>query len=388
VRVDLDADLPDDLAALVVYGPTGDFSDWQLNQLDQFVLRGGSLVAFLQPWDVGLQLMGRGGKPEKPSMTKRSSNLAALLEHYGLKPTGALVVEPKAHGEVSLMQYLQQGDRLIPFQSVPLPYPMLPTLKEMDRTDPLVRATPTLTLPFATWFELKGSEGVTTAALVSSSGEAASVDSATFPLDPELQVTEALKAPVGKPLPVVATSHGKFVSYFKGKTRPAKPAKASAEGEGEKPDDKPEAAKKPDLDAGEGRVLAIGSALGLTSLAREVIFEGFKSEDALGQGGELFMKLEDFRLRFENWSTRLSQVEHTLQNNMQFLQNALDWSVQRGAIAELRSKQYTERPLAITDPEEAGLERTLGIALPTTLLLAFGAFWTLRKKARVRRLSA
>jgi ABC-type uncharacterized transport system involved in gliding motility auxiliary subunit len=387
VRVDLDADLPDDLAALVVYGPTGDFSDWQLHQLDQFVLRGGSLVAFLQPWDVGLQLMGRGGKPEKPSMTRRSSNLEGLLTHYGLKPSGALVVEPKAHGEVSLMQYLQQGDRLIPFQSVPLPYPMLPTLKEMDRTDPLVRATPTMTLPFTTWFELTPTEGVTTAALVSSSSEAASVDSATFPLDPELQVAEALKAPAGKPLAAVAASRGKYTSYFKGKTRPTKPAKAASEAE-DKPEDKPERAKKPDLDAGEGRVLAVGSGLGLTSLAREVIFEGFKPEDALGQGGELFMKLEDFRLRFENWETRLSQVQHTLQGNLQFLQNALDWSVQRGAIAELRSKQYTERPLAITNPDEAGLERALGISLPTTLLLVFGAFWTLRKKARVRRLSA
>lgn len=389
VRVDLDADLPDDLAALVVYGPTADFTDWQLHQLDQFVLRGGSLIAFLQPWDVGLQLMGRGGQPEKPSMTKRSSNLAALLEHYGLKPTGALVVEPKAHGEVALMQFLQQGERLIPFQSVPLPYPMLPTFKEMDGSDPLVRSTPSMTLPFTTWFELKSTEGVTASALVSSSTEAASVARADFPLDPELQVAEALKAPAGKPLPVVVTSRGTFTSFFKGKARPAKPEVPKAESEEAKPtEDKPDAAKQVDRDTGEGRVLAIGSGLGLTSLAREVIFEGFKSEDALSQDGGLFMKLEDFRLRFENWSTRLDQVQHTLQGNLQFLQNALDWSVQRGAIAELRSKQYTERPLSITDPDEAGFERAVGVALAPLLLLGFGFVWSARRKARIRRLSA
>jgi ABC-type uncharacterized transport system involved in gliding motility auxiliary subunit len=388
VRVDLDADLPDDLAALVVYGPSGDFTDWQLHQLDQFVLRGGSLIAFLQPWDVGLQLMGRGNQPEKPSMTKRSSNLAALLEHYGLKPTGALVVEPKQHGEVALMQFLQQGDRLIPFQSVPLPYPMLPTFKDMDGTDPLVRSTPSMTLPFTTWFELKPSDGVTTSALVSSSAEAASVDSADFPLDPELQVAEALKAPVGKPLPVIATARGTFTSYFKGKTTPTKPQAPKADGDDAKKDDKPGAAEKPDLAAGEGRVLAIGSGLGLTSLARDVIFEGFKPEDALSQDGGLFMKLEDYRLRFENWSTRLDQVQHTLQGNLQFLQNALDWSVQRGAVAELRSKQYTERPLSITDPDEAGLERALGISLAPALLVGFGLIWSARRKARIRRLSA
>jgi hypothetical protein len=387
VRVDLDKDLPDDLAALVVYGPTGDFSDWQLHQLDQFVLHGGSLVAFISPWDVGLQLWGKGGEIEKPRMIKQNSNFHAFLAHHGLRVNGALVLEPEAHGDLSLMQFLRQGERLVPFQSVPVPYPMLPTFSDMDTSDPLVRATPTLTLPFTTWFELEQRQGLETTALVRASRRAASVDDAAFPLDPQQQIETVLRNPANRDMAVVALARGEFTSYFNGKTRPEKP-KTDADKESDKNATEPPSPRAT-LEKGSGRVLAIGSNLGLTSLGKDVIFEGFKTEDVMPQGGgALFMKLEDFRTRFENWSTRLDQVQATLQNNLQFLQNVMDWSVQQDAIAELRSKQYAERPLDITDSTDHTVYRALGIALSPALLLVFGAFWTLRRRARRRSLAA
>ena len=54
-----DGPVPTSVSSLVIFGPKGSFSPWQLYQIDQFVLRGGSLVVFQNPWDVSLKTSRR-----------------------------------------------------------------------------------------------------------------------------------------------------------------------------------------------------------------------------------------------------------------------------------------------------------------------------------------
>jgi len=84
---------------------------------------------------------------------------------------------------------------------------------------------------------------------------------------------------------------------------------------------------------------------------------------------------------------RIGQVQQTLQSNLQFLQNVLDWSVQREGLAELRSKQYAPRPLSVMEGGDKSFIKAIGLLLPTLLFLGFGGLWLMRRKSRTRRLA-
>ncbi len=387
VKVDLDDEIPPDVHALVVYGPKGDFSDWQLYQLDQFVMGGGSLIAFLNPWDVNIQLYSPKGDIEKPSLKKNSSNLSNLLGNYGIKPSGAMLLDPQKHGLIALMQFLRQGERLIPFQSRGTEYPMIPTFEDFDASDPLVRSTTSLTLPFTTTLQLEPKPNLQVTALVTSSKNAVTMDDPNFPLDPGAQA-EKIAGQTGQPHVVAAVAHGTFESAYKGKAAPTK-LEASATG----PDGKPEP-KKPDVaattvprrDSGEGRVLVIGSNLGLQPLSNDVVFEGFTLQMVAGEGMDYIEKFRQYQANFQNWSTRINQVQHTLQENLQFMQNVLDWGVQRGGLAELRSKQDAARTLDLADDSSHGTYKAVAvIGLPAVFLIVSVILWAVFRGARRRR---
>lgn len=388
VKVDLDEDLPEDVQALVVFGAKSAFSDYQLYQLDQFVMRGGSLVAFLFPFDVKLQLMNTKGEiDESGSLAKNTSNIDDLLASWGIKPTKKLVVDPGSNGEVILYAQVKALRGFV--QQTGFAYPALPTFKDFDTADPLVRATTSLTLPYPTSLELTPKPGVEVTALVKSSDAAVQVDDPAFPMYPPQAQESALAGKGGEgPLTVAAVAKGTLESYFKGKAAPAKPAKP------EGGDNKPDASKdlpgdsKPKLDSGSGRVLVVGSNLGLLPLSTDAIFEGFNLSMIAGEGGgiENFEKFRGYQVNYQNWSMRIGQVQHTLQSNLQFLQNVLDWSVQREGLAELRSKQYAPRPLSVA-AGDTGFIKVSGLLLPAVVFSVFGAFWMLRRKSRTKNLA-
>ncbi len=390
-RIDLDEEVPDDVQAMVVFGAKSTFSDYQLYQLDQFVMRGGSLVVFLYPWDVKVQLMNaRGEFDQSGSLSKNNSNIDDLIAHWGLKPSKKLVMDGTQNGELALyVQFLRQGDRLIPFQQAGLAYPALPSFSDFDTSDPLVRSTSSLTLPFTTSLELVTKPGVELVSLVRSSKNAVLIDDTGFPAYPPQAQEQALVGKAGEgPVTVAALARGDLESYFKGKGAPMKPTKGDKPEEPKK-DDVP-GKDRPRLDQGKGRVLVIGSNLGLLPLSNASIFEGFDLSMISGQGGgfEHFEKFRGYQVNYQNWSMRIGQVQDTLRSNLQFLQNVLDWSIQREALAELRSKQYAPRPLETLDDAGKGTVKALGLVLPAVLFLGLGGLWFLRRRARIRKLIA
>lgn len=388
-RVDLDQALPDDVSALVVFGPKSSFSDYQLYQLDQFVMRGGSLVVFLYPWDIKMQLMNtKGNVEESGTLSKNGSNIGQLLAHWGIKPSDKLLVDKTQNGKIALYtQFLRQGDRVIPFQQSGFDYPALPSFTDFDTSDPLVRATTSMTLPWPTSLELSTPPGAEVIPLVRSSKAAVLVDDTSFPVyPPQLQEERLAGQTGGEPHVVAALAKGELKSYFAGKEAPKKPAE-DKDDPGKKKDEVVPT-DRPRVEAGPGRVLVVGSNLGLLPLSRDTIFEGFDLSMVAGQGGgiEHFEKFRGYQMNFQNWSMRIGQVQHTLQSNIQFLQNVLDWSVQRGGLAELRSKQYAPRPLSIMDSGDKGFVVALGLVLPSLLFLGLGGLWVLRRRARTKHL--
>ena len=347
-RVELDGPVPTSVSSLVIFGPKGSFSPWQLYQIDQFVLRGGSLVVFQNPWDVSLQNLSPQGEMNVSGLKKNSSNIGELLAQWGIKATGALVAEPQSNDEITVLALIRQGQLTWQTQRK-FPYPLLPVLSEFDEASPLVRSVASLSLPYTTNLELTPKEGLELTALVSSSPAAVTVNDPSFPVEPNAQVGRLATMEGSGPLVVAATSTGSFSSYFKGKDAPKDPNPKDEKGEGSTT---PEAGADKRLDDGEGRVLVIGSNLGLEPLGRDAIFEGFDLTMLTEQNFEVMDTARQWVANLQNWEVRLGQVQHTLSDNLQFLFNVLDWSIQQEGLVEIRSKQYTRRPLEQLDEEQ------------------------------------
>ncbi|MGM0576584.1 MAG: Gldg family protein [Myxococcota bacterium] len=383
VKVDLSEEIPDDVAGLVLFGPSADLEDWQLWRIDQFVMGGGSLVVFLDGWDVRLMNLSPGGEMNVTELARTASNAEDLLAHYGLKPRGDLVAEPSSHDVITVLSLIEQGQ--LTWQSQrEFPYPLLPIFRRFADDSPLVRALPALTLPFTGSLEVADAEGREVTPLVESTPEAASLTDEDLPLQPEALLSRTQEAEADGPLVVAASATGTFTSYFVGDDVPEPPGDG-----GEEEEEEETASTNPErLDEGRGRVLVVGSNLGLEDLSRETLFEGFDLADLTGQGAgmEVVEKFRGWAANLQNWELRLNQIQHTLPDNIQFLFNALDWSIQKEALVEIRSKQYRRRPLKQLDEGTQSTVRVAAVALAPLLFMLFGVIAWMRRRARKRRL--
>ena len=125
----------------------------------------------------------------------------------------------------------------------------------------------------------------------------------------------------------------------------------------------------------------------LAQNSKEVVFDGFDLSMIAGEGMDWIEKFQQYGANYRNWSTRIQQIQRTLMENIQFLQNVLDWSVQRGGLAELRSKQLITRPLETTSDGDRTRYRVMGLVVPAALFLAFGGVWALLRNRRRKSLS-
>jgi ABC-type uncharacterized transport system involved in gliding motility auxiliary subunit len=216
-RVSLDADrIDDDVKVLVVIHPRG-ISDKTQYALDQFVLRGGKLIAFLDPnayFDqMGSMAMGGGGTP---------SSLDKLLKAWGLGfDTGKVVLD---------MRYLTgAGART------------LPTLLSLNDAafspdDIATARLGSLLMPFAGAFTGKPAPGLNEAVLIKSSAYSQLVDSFAATAQGETAVKSFQPSNIQYALAVRLT--GRFKTAFpdgkpkaddKGKAAPPKTPEAKPE---------------------------------------------------------------------------------------------------------------------------------------------------------------
>src|SRR3989440_5534235 len=193
-RVSLDAErIDDDIKVLLVIHPRG-IGERAQYALDQFVLRGGKLIAFLDPSAYFDQLgqmggMGGGGTP---------SSLDKLLKAWGLSfDSGKVVLD---------MRYLTgAGAR------------SLPTLLSLNDNafDPHDVATArlgSLLMPFAGAFTGKPADGLSEAVLMKSSTYSQLVDSFAATAQGEAAI-RAFK-PSGTEYPLAVRLTGKFKTAF------------------------------------------------------------------------------------------------------------------------------------------------------------------------------
>ena len=87
--------VPEGVRSMLVVGPQEPLNDWALFQIDQFLLRGGSLMLFLDSHNIWVSQgggFGGGGAFHLP----RETGLEAMLQHYGIRLVQSYVLDEQS----------------------------------------------------------------------------------------------------------------------------------------------------------------------------------------------------------------------------------------------------------------------------------------------------
>ena len=235
--VEMTADkIPDDIKVLVVIHPKA-ITDAAEYALDQFVLRGGKLIAFLDPLSV-LDRQAGGPMGGMPS----SSSLDKLLKAWGLTFDTTKVVADSEY-----VTRLQQGR---------MPAVLTLTEKAVNKDDVLTADIDNLALVFAGAFSGTPAAGLQETVLVKSSANSQLVE----PMLAQMSGEEILKnfKPSGTEYPLAIRLAGKFKTAFPD----GKPKAPDAKPDEKKPEEKKDAPAAAGLkeSATENAVILVGDS--------------------------------------------------------------------------------------------------------------------------------
>jgi ABC-type uncharacterized transport system involved in gliding motility auxiliary subunit len=386
-RIDPGQDIPDDVELLVVYGPQKPLADRDMYDIDQFLLSGRSVIFFLNTWDVAVYNFKKGGGLDPSDMTVDDlhreaypTNLGDFLANYGVQPNGDIVVEKKDFENITIVQLQKQGQYTLQSQRE-FPYPLLPTFTDLDRSHVLVKRLSAVTLPYASTLTVtdaaRNDPARQVVELIKTSKDATATTESVELSPPYLLKQLPELAPNG-PKTVAVAIKGEFSSYFSGKEIPARP---DPKKDREAPQPK-QSTDRPFVAKGSGRLLVVGSNLGLENLSSGKVFDGFSMAQLTSGKADFFLQLKDYVANFQNWQLRLTQITPTLQANLDFLFNALDWGVQNEALVDIRSKGYVKRPIQTVS---GGGRTALTLSFIFGLPVLFALFGLFRSAARRRR---
>lgn len=297
--------IPETITVLLVVQPT-DLKPETLYAIDQFVLRGGRLVAFIDPLSELAAEYAQGD-----FQAKVSSTLDPLLGSWGVSMSGAQIVADRAAAQRVAVPGPSGGQRIIDYVAW-----LSLTKGEMNTADPVTAEIDQLNL--ATVGAIVPVEGRTTTVtpLVSSSKEAmfVPVDDIRFAPDP----ADLLRrfTPTGETYTLAARITGPVSTAFPGGPPPPTPP---AEGEAAKP---PAPPLPPPLAQSSGPINVI-------LMADTDIFDDrfwVQVQEVMGQ-----------------------RVGVPTANNADFVLNAVDTLMGSTALIGLRGRQVAERRFDLVD---------------------------------------
>ncbi len=316
VTLDHGQPVPSEISMLIIAGPREEYSDRDLFEIDQFVMRGGKLVVMLDTVDIDLQ-QGLSAKPLKTGLEK-------LLEHYGIRVNTDFVLDRYN----DRLTYSESPDNRIQYVTT-VQYPFFVKVTGENFSDnPILRGLQTVTLPWTSSIDyidsrLSGAE-VTT---LLKSSEMAWTQSGWFKLNPK-QNFQPTPDQI-KQYNLCALVSNQFSSFFAGKEIP-KPEVP--------PGEDPSTFMPPDEEA-------------------QTLIEKSPETQIFVIGNSHFATMDSLR-RF--------------QTNGVFFLNAVDWLAQGEALIGIRTRAVSEYPIDdLSDGVKARL-KFLNVFLMPALVAIFG----------------
>jgi ABC-type uncharacterized transport system involved in gliding motility auxiliary subunit len=347
-----DESVPPELQCLIIPRPTEPFSDWELFQIDQALMRGTNLAIFLEPFkEVTTQEMSYMGYQNQVSYESLDTGLEKLLDHWGITVGKSIVMDESCYTQ-SYSQSMASGQQAIYYAPIIKPeninqsLPMMHNIKEFLA----LKASP-LTLDQ----EKLGENGLTASVVFSSSDRA-------WEMEAPIDLNPLYHTPPGsddefEQKPLACLVEGSFPSYFAGKELPEKPAteEESEENDGITEESLVDAA--PD-----------------TSLTAQVTSEGGIIET--GKPARVFLLGTGEMLRDD-----LLDDEGTTPNSM-LVMNIIDTLNGHEDIALMRSKSQSHNPLDETGALVKTVVKTINIAGLPLLVVLFGLLVWMRRHVR------
>ncbi|MBT8374118.1 MAG: Gldg family protein [Deltaproteobacteria bacterium] len=350
--------IPESLNSLVIVRPTEAFTEYELFQIDQFLMRGKNLALFVDSFREvmpgGQQSMALG---QGPMYLPIETGLEKLLQHYGISIKRSYVMDENCYKQ-ELPQQLGGGERLIYFA------PMIKNKfinKDLGFIKNIKRLIAVKISPIEIEKQRLEKNGLTAHRLFASSEKSWEM-SGQINLNP--MFISPPPADEMKSLPLAYILEGQFPSYFAGKSIPVKKAPENkSEDEKEKANVKNQiATQEKNLSAQSPKIESEGELIPQGKPAKIFIMSSsdMLTDNILDQAGR--------------------------SSNAVFVMNILDYLNKREEIAVMRSKEQRFNPLVETQAGTKTFLKSFNIAVLPVLVVIFGLFVWLRRHSRKKRI--
>ena len=349
--------IPEGLNCLIIAKPTEPFSDYELFQIDQALMKGTNIAFFSDAFN---EIMPQGGMGMPPQYIPMDTGLEKLLTHYGISMKPAYVLDKEAYKH-QLPPSQGGGEQTIYFAPMLKETSINNTPEFMNNIKGLIAMQIS---PLTLEKENINSDQVIATRLLASSDQAWLMEGMinlnpmfiTPPTVPEELATHDL----------AYILEGKFTSYFAGKDIPENQSNK------DKVDEKDIIAEKGDTPEKQGLSTDPKGVEGF--VAQNRIIESSKPAKIFVLGCS--QMLADNMLDPGGRST-----------NATFLLNVIDHLNGEDKIAAMRSKQQTLNPLAQITPFSRGIIKTFNIAILPVLVVLFGLGVLLRRNAKKKKIA-
>ena len=343
-----EAPIADSFNCLVLGGPTEAFTDYELFEIDQFLMRGKSLAVFLDRFHEVMPPAQAGARGQGPGIVPLETGLEKLLAHYGIKIRKSYVLDENSYKQ-RLPAHLGGGEQAVYFA---------PLIKSefINRNLGFMKNIKGLLVfkasPLETDQKRIQDMGLKVHRLFGSSDKSWEM-AGPIELNPML-IRPPSSRDAMKSLDLAYVIEGSFESYFAGKPVPEKPPALEESGKKEGGEDGPEAdlsrieGKAEVLTRGRpGKILLIGTS-------------GMIRDNLMDQGGRT--------------------------PNAMFVLNLIDYLNGREEIALMRSKEQRFNPLMETGGGVRTFVKAFNIAGLPALVILFGLGVWLHRHGRKRRI--
>jgi ABC-type uncharacterized transport system involved in gliding motility auxiliary subunit len=349
-----DGTIPDGLKCLVIARPTETFTDYELFQIDQFLMRGKNLAIFLGAFNEVMDPNPRGmpfGGNQGVRYVPLNTGLEKLLDHYGIRIKKSYVMDENCYKQRVPAQF-GGGERAIYFA---------PVIKSrfIDNNLEFMKNIKGLVAIKISPLELD-MDGISKNALKAYKLFASSDKS--WEMRGKIDLNPMFMRPPQsddeqQSFPLAYVLEGEFPSYFAGKPIPEKQV---ADDESESADQEKQADKKDDMDMseikGEGDLLPKGKPARIFLMASSDMI----TDNLLDEQGR--------------------------SPNAMFIMNVLDFLNNREKIAVMRSKEQLFNPLDDTVAGTKTFVKSFNIVGLPVLVVFFGLLVWFNRHSRKKRI--